>query len=504
MITSLKTQIVVVGSGLAGMITALQCAPNSVILITQGKLGQHTSSALAQGGIAAACWGDDSCDNHEQDTMAAGAGLCDPKVVHDILSMGGDAISLLQQYGVIFDHDGQGNPTLGLEGAHSHRRIFHINGDATGKGIIHALCDAVLKASHITVMSDSLVTQLILVDGEVSGVCVQHGDQPIKISASHVVLATGGIGGLYGDSTNPLSNFGQGIALAANAGATLADLEFVQFHPTALDTPRFPEALISEAVRGEGAILLNEKQERFLKDYKGQELAPRDVIARAITREIQRGGRVYLDATKALGDHFKDRFPSIDALCKEAGINPAQDLIPVKPVEHFHMGGVATNSDGQTSVTGLWAVGECAATGLHGANRLASNSLLEATVMGIRVARSILAQGDKNIKEDRVVKNISPFVFDLSPVQGVMNNLLGIIRYEDGLIKAVQKLLRIIQCSKNHHYPAQVALMISVSAFLRKESIGSHFRTDYPETLPKSQRSFATYQQCLSIAQQFI
>ncbi|MUG08545.1 L-aspartate oxidase [Commensalibacter melissae] len=499
----MQSPVVVIGSGLAGLMTALQLAPLPVLLLTQGKIGQETSSIYAQGGIAAASHEEKDSSAHIEDTLRAGAGLCDQKAVATILDDGRKAIEVLEKYGVIFDHDRHGRPRLGLEGAHSHRRIFHIDGDASGRGIIKVLTEAVLRTPSITVMENTIAVRLLKDKNKIRGVITQIEGQFRSIVTSTIVLATGGIGGLFEESTNPLQNYGQGLILAADIGAVLADLEFIQFHPTALDANIFPKTLISEAVRGEGAVLVNSDNQRFLANTEGQELASRDVVARAIYHQTIQGKKVYLDARKALGKDFETRFPTIAQLCRQVGIDPSMDLIPVKPVEHFHMGGIMTNLNGETTVKGLWAVGEVASTGLHGANRLASNSLLEATVMAMRAAKAILDSYPSIQSNDNEIDETGIVISDRLPfVKKIMQKDLNIIRDEDTLRSAIRQFLTLVNEHDDKYVlnPEQIALMIAVSAFLRKESRGAHYRQDYPVTLEKANRSFISFDQAYQYA----
>ncbi len=505
--TIIQSPVVVIGSGLAGLVTALQLAPLPVLLLTQEKLGGETSTYYAQGGIAAASYEEKDSSDHIKDTLIAGAGLCDQQAVITILNEGRQAITTLEKYNVEFDHDFNGKPKLGLEGAHSHRRIFHIHGDATGRGMIEALTHVVLKTPSITIIENAIAVRLLKKKNKVQGLIAQIDGQFKLIAALNIVLATGGIGGLFEESTNPLKNFGQGLILAAEIGAELADLEFIQFHPTTLDIPVFPRILISEAVRGEGAILVNSDNQRFLADTKGQELAPRDVVARAIYNQLFQEKKVYLDARSSLGEGFASRFPTINQLCKNVGINPAIDLIPVKPVEHFHMGGIRTNIDGETSVSGLWAVGEVASTGLHGANRLASNSLLEATVMAMRAAKAILQKKSDQICLEDVP--IPHFVITdtLLDVKDIMQHHLNIIRDEKSLKSAIRQLVYLIKKADQNYsvlHSEHIALMIAVSALLRKESRGAHYRQDFPQTLPETNRSFLHFDQAYQYAKKIL
>ena len=473
---------VIVGSGIAGLMAALTLAPRPVLLLTRSALGGETSSAWAQGGIAASLGADDSAALHLADTLVAGDGLCDTDMAAGIVSAAPAVISALESAGVRFDRDAQGKLVFGLEAAHSRRRILHAEGDGSGAAIVRALAAAALNTPSIAVLEGTEVRRLLTEDGALTGLVCAGQKGNFILQATKVILATGGLGGLYEATTNPSGNYGQGIMLAARAGAVLADMEFVQFHPTALSSPRRPLALVSEAVRGEGALLLNENGERFMAAVPGAELASRDIVARAIDREILRGGRVFLDARKALGNGFASRFPSIDLLCREAGIDPACELVPVRPAVHYHMGGVATDGNGRSSVPGLWVAGETACTGLHGANRLASNSLLEAAAMGMRAAEDIAGQSTS-----KPVATVTPFATpvlsaaDPSIVRPIVSRHLGIARHEGGLTEAIRDLLPLAEQNGPASDPAIVGLAIAVFAALRTESRGGHFRNDFPE-----------------------
>lgn len=482
----LNGRAVVVGSGLAGLMTALTLAPEPTVIVTRALIGEETSSAWAQGGIAASLGEGDSAALHLADTLAAGDGLCDAKAAARIVAEAPAAIAALERAGVEFDRDEADQLSLGLEAAHSLRRIVHSKGDGSGAAIVRALAAAVARTPSITVLEGYQAQRLLLDDDRVVGLLCSGGKGSIVLPSSRIVLATGGIGGLFDATTNPVGNFGQGIALAARAGAKLADMEFVQFHPTALDSRRRPLALVSEAVRGEGALLVNEGGERFMAAVDGAELAPRDIVARAISAEIARGGKVFLDARNALGQRFSTRFPVIETLCREAGVDPASDLIPVRPAVHYHMGGVATDERGRSSVSGLWVVGEAASTGLHGANRLASNSLLEAAVMGMRAARDIAG------REGRVKRLQSDlpttFAPDLTLVRQIVSRHLGVLRNGGAIHGAIAALLPLCESESPTTDPAIVGLLIAVFANLRMESRGAHARTDFPMKLPHAQR----------------
>jgi L-aspartate oxidase len=494
-----QTPVVVIGSGLAGLVTALRLAPQPVLLITRAGLGAETSSQWAQGGIAASVGDDDTVELHANDTCLAGDRLCDATIVRLITGEAPAAIAMLESFGVRFDRDAAGKLIVGLEAAHARRRIVHVGGDGAGAAIMQALVQRVLRTPSITVMADAHVRRLVTVDGCVAGVLCLSNGQPVQIAASRVVLATGGLGGLYQATTNPVGNYGQGIMLAARAGAVLADMEFVQFHPTALDIARTPLTLVSEAVRGEGAVLRNERGERFLAHVPGAELAARDVVARAISAEIARGGKVFLDARQALGAGFAKRFPIIDDACKQAGIDPAIDPIPVRPAVHYHMGGVATDSHGRTSITGLWAAGEVACTGLHGANRLASNSLLEAAVMGMRVAQDITT-----LRSLPMAHIPAPPEADLSQLRPLVSSHLGVLRHGDGLQQAISALLPMVEADDDTSDPAIVALCIAVFAHQRQESRGGHARLDYPDALPTCDRQFMSLSNVLDRAHEVV
>jgi len=401
---------------------------------------------------------------------------------------------------------------LGLEAAHSRRRILHAHGDSSGAEVVRALAAAVRTAAHVTVLEGVIARDILTRDGVVTGVALHdivNGETSHGVLATaRVVLATGGLGGLFARTTNPLSSIGAGVALAARAGAAVADMEFVQFHPTALDpgqlAGRFagPAPLVSEAVRGEGALLVNDLGVRFMTGAPGAELAPRDVVARAIWRQQQAGRRVFLDARASPGAGFAHRFPAITALCATAGLDPARDLLPVTPAAHYHMGGVAVDLRGRASLPGLWACGEVACTGLHGANRLASNSLVEALVCAGFVASDLKgtcagAAGGSAVLRSAAAGLSPPGLAnvtglanaDLAPIRALMSRCVGLERSADGLRQA---LARLAPLAANHTHPAAdaalVGLLIAHAALARQESRGAHFRTDFPTPAPAAPR----------------
>ncbi|HZB94060.1 MAG TPA: L-aspartate oxidase [Stellaceae bacterium] len=465
---------VIIGAGLAGLMTALQLAPEPVIVLAKTPLGSGIASAFAQGGVAAAIGADDAPQLHAADTLAAGDGLSDPAVVARITAAAPAAIAALAQRGVAFDRGQDGGLLLGLEAAHGRRRIVHAGGDRSGSEIMRALIAAVRQTPSITVLDGVEARRLLVADGRVAGVLAASATETLVLPASRVVIATGGLGGLYRHTTNPLGALGQGVALAARAGAVLADMEFVQFHPTALDVGLDPMPLVSEAVRGEGAVLIDESGGRFT-----DELKPRDQVSRAVWRHLGDGHPVFLDAREALGTRFAARFPAIAAHCRAAGLDPARDAIPVRPAVHYHMGGIAVDAEGRSTVPGLWAAGEVAATGLHGANRLASNSLLEAAVCGRWVADSIAGTARRRLSLLPPVPALSPAA-EAGPVRTIMTQGLGVLRERTGIGEAIAQLRELAFAEGPAADPAAVGLAVAVAALAREESRGAHWRSDFP------------------------
>lgn len=464
---------IVIGAGLAGLSAALHLAPERPVVLAKALLGSGAASGEAQGGIAAAVGCDDDPGLHAVDTIAAGDGLCDPATVAAITAAGPRAIEALVRLGVPFDRGAGGALLLGLEAAHRRRRIVHAAGDGSGRAILGAMIAAVRRAPAITVLEETEARCLVLGDGAIAGVAAVGPEGALLLPTSRVVIATGGLGALYGHTTNPAGSFGHGLALAAAVGAALVDMEFVQFHPTALDAGRDPMPLVSEAVRGEGAALIDETGARFT-----DELQSRDVVARAVWRHMSAGHRIFVDARGALGARFAARFPGIDALCRASGVDPATMPIPVRPAAHYHMGGIAVDLAGRSSVDGLWACGEAAATGLHGANRLASNSLLEAVVCGQWIAESVAAAPARPLRPLPPVA--LPAAPDAAPVRAIMDESVGVVRDAVSLRKGIAALLPLAQEGGPVAAPAAVALMIAVAAFLRRESRGGHWRCDFP------------------------
>ena len=360
--------VVIVGGGVAGLTVALNLAPRRVCVITKNNLGVNTSSSWSQAGIAASIDKDDSNEKHLDDTLKTAKGLANKEVVEKIVSESANVIKDLENIGVQFDKNPDGSFNLGLEGAHSHNRIVGSKGDSSGIEIMRGLINKVKSSEHITILENVSIDSIMHEDNTIYGVIGRFTDKNVPnnhvvIQSSHIVLATGGLGGIFANTTNPRSSYGEGIALAAQVGATLTDMEFVQFHPTGLDFGLDPTPLATEAIRGAGAHLVNQNNERFMLGVHPEvELAPRDVIAQNIFKQIDMGNSVFLDCRENIGDDFESKFPQVYSYCVKAEIDPAKDLMPILPVAHYHIGGVKTDLHGRTSVNGLWCCGEVAAT----------------------------------------------------------------------------------------------------------------------------------------------
>ncbi len=491
-----SADIVVVGAGVAGLSAALGAAPNRVTVVTKTRLAEGGSSVWAQGGVAVAVGADDAPPLHAADTLAAGAGLSDRRAVELLTREGPERVRALVELGAQFDRTPEGDLALGREAAHSRRRILHAHGDATGAEMVRAQSAAVRERERVTVEERAFALDLVLDAGRVAGVAALHADGRLVLHAApSVVLATGGIGHVYLRTTNPPEATGDGLAMAARAGGKLVDLEFVQFHPTALLSGLDPMPLLTEALRGEGAVLLDGKGERFmLAEHPQAELAPRDVVARAIWRRQQAGDTVVLDARQAVGARFPERFPTVFASCMAAGIDPRVEPMPVAPAAHYHMGGVAVDRRGRTSLPGLWVCGEVSSTGVHGANRLASNSLLEALVFGARVAEDIRAHGGKAGAAGLPIACAAPTTpaatlatpEEAHELRAIMWERVGLVRDAAGLTSAIADLDRLDASTSlapgELRNMLTVARLVAAAALERRESRGGHFRTDFPHT----------------------
>ena len=493
--------VVIVGGGIAGLTVALNLAPRKVCVITKSTLGVNTSSSWAQGGIAASIDKNDSNEDHVADTLNTAKGLADEDVVRTIVNESSNVIKDLEEIGVQFDKNPDGSFNLGLEGAHSFNRIVRSKGDSSGIEIMRRLIEEVKSAKHVTVLENVSIDSIMSENNVIYGVIGRLTDKNIPnnhvvIQSHQVVLATGGLGGIYANTTNPRSSYGEGIALAAQAGAILTDMEFVQFHPTGLDFGLDPTPLATEAIRGDGAFLVNQNNERFMIGiHPNNELAPRDIIAQNIFKQIERGNSVFLDCRKNILKNFKDRFPQVHAYCIKADINPEKELIPIIPVAHYHIGGVKTDLKGQTSVKGLWCCGEVAATHVHGANRLASNSLLESLVFAKIVAKEINSEPLRQKKEvisssfiktykEKTKNKIMAKKYIWQLRSSMMRNL-GIVRNEISILRGLTEIIRIERESRGLSAKLNDMILVSkcviIGAYKRMESRGCHLRSDFLE-----------------------
>jgi L-aspartate oxidase len=506
--------IVIIGAGLAGLFTALKLAPLPVTVVSVTPFGEGGSSVWAQAGIAAALSEGDSPQAHAADTIRAGAGIVDEDIAKLLAGEARSRIEDLLRYGVPFDKDLEGHLDLAQEAAHGARRILHVKGDTAGRAIMAALTAAARATPSIQVLEGWGARDLVIRDGQVAGVELARADAStfaptLMLEASAVVLATGGSGQLYVITTNPRESRGEGIAIAARAGATIADAEFVQFHPTAIDIGRDPAPLATESLRGEGAVLINGEGERFMRAlHPDAELGPRDIVARGVYREVMSGRGAYLDC-RTIGSEFPERFPTVFAACQSAGIDPRSDPIPVAPAAHYHMGGVYTDANGRTTIEGLWACGEVASTGAHGANRLASNSLLEAVVFGARVAQDIGERMSPSpLRELNLAASSVAFMEPDSPhvltLRRAMTAKVGVIRDAATLRSALGIIVALERSGASDPRLGNMlttAKLIAAAALLRKESRGAHFRSDYSEPNPAlAHRSLLTLAEAEAIA----
>jgi L-aspartate oxidase len=504
----------VVGSGIAGLRAAIELSEAGSVLVLAKSDLSDSATAWAQGGIAVALSDEDEIGLHEQDTINAGDGLCREEAVALLVEEGPEYIRQLIEWGTEFDRAGT-KLAFTREAAHSRSRILHAQGDSTGREISRALLARAHTISHLHLRAHAFTTEVIVERGRVTGLrFIDETEGSLReVRAGAVLLATGGVGQIYRETTNPEVATGDGMTIAYEAGAVLSDMEFVQFHPTALFIKGAPRFLLSEALRGEGGILRNVTLERFMKRYhEAQELAPRDVLARAIVSEMHHtnSGNVYLDMTKKSEEFLRKRFPRIYETCLDFGLDLASDLAPVSPAAHYMMGGVKTDLWGRTSLPGLYAAGETAATGVHGANRLASNSLLEGLVFGARAGQAMTKdapagkrrqkaapanpapkpENSNESKKERqkATANPSPTCAALTKIRDVMWREVGILRSGKELAGAIKKLETIEMPKQEKMGRAErelrnlhtLALLIARSALAREESRGSHYRSDFP------------------------
>lgn len=496
---TLNADVLVIGSGAAGMATALALAPLNVLLVTKTEGLVGGSTAHAQGGIATVFAKGDTPALHADDTHFAGAGLTNKAAVNHLTTEGAKVVEQLLALGMPFDRDAEGNISVGLEAAHSMARIVHAGGDATGWHLSQTLAAAVAKARHIQVVANTHVAELVKKNGKLVGAWgFSTTEGWLKLQAANVMLATGGAGQMFSHTTNPAASTGDGIALAYEAGATLADLEFVQFHPTSLavKTPDGKQPLLTEALRGSGGKLVNKNGERFMLNlHKDAELAPRDVVARGVWAELAADRTPYLDVRHIA--NVEAKFPNVTRLCAEYGLNPATDLLPVAPAAHYYMGGVRTDLAGKTDVPGLWAVGEVAVTGVHGANRLASNSLLECLVFAKSAAADIKQLEKQDVKISTTPPRLTLAKHAAATKQNLRDTMYksaGLVREKQGLENGLQKLATLQNLptliATGDDIPQAIELrnlmtlapLVLTAALARTESRGGHMRSDYPTT----------------------
>lgn len=486
--------VLIIGAGLAGLFLALRLAPRPCIIVSPAPLGEASSSAWAQGGLAAALGPQDSPATHAKDTIDAGAGLVDPLVAHMIAAEGPARVRDLIALGVPFDRTEEGALALSLEAAHSHPRVARVSGDLAGRAIIDALTAAIRASEHIRHIENCHAVSLMQdTHGRVSGVVLQDRQGSLSgLAAAETVLCTGGVGGLFRITTNPAQARGDALAMAFQAGAVLSDLEFLQFHPTAMDIGLDPAPLATEALRGEGARLVLQDGSAFMHTYHPDgELAPRDSVARAIHQERVAGHSVFLDTRQAIGAAIEDHFPTVYQACRAAGIDPRSEAIPVAPAMHYHMGGILSDIWGRTNLDGLSVCGECASTGAHGANRLASNSLLEAVVMAARIADRLREETltPPGPCEGQIAPRSNPLA--LQSLRERMALHCGVVRDARGLTR-LTAAISVLMDQYGQSRALICAEQIALAALHREESRGGHYRCDHPQTDLHAQHSYSS------------
>lgn len=487
--------ILVIGAGLAGLYAALSLAPRPVTVLSPKPLGYGASSAWAQGGVAAAMHKNDTPEAHALDTVNAGDGIVDTNIAAFVTSAAKEHVLELADVGTPFDRTPDGGFVMSKEAAHGFARVVRVKGDQAGAAIMKTLIDEVARTPSITVIEGASALDLIVKDNAMQGVVVSENNQaPYVIQAKTYLLAAGGAGSLYLQTTNPPPVRGLALGMAARAGAVIADAEFVQFHPTAMDVGIDPNPLATEALRGEGAILINKHGERYMQGvHADAELAPRDIVARMNFYQHQAGNQPMLDTRAAIGARIKDEYISVYRYCEQVGIDPVTEMIPIVPAAHYHMGGVATAKNGRSSIHGLWVSGEASSTGLHGANRLASNGLLEALVYAATCASGMVDAIDSGVYQDFIEDLETPDLGYASvndnavmELRTIMSDKVGVIRNGEGLAQALRDLRALGEkygnVSTNFDNMLTAATLIAAAAYNRKESRGGHYRTDYPES----------------------
>lgn len=484
----------IVGGGMAGLSAALETGGRPTLVVSPTPLLTACATAWAQGGVAAALGQDDAPRLHAADTVAAGAGLVSPERALRLTQDGPETVAWLAALGAPFDRDEAGTPELSLEAAHSRARVARVGGDGAGRAVLSALVIAVRAAGHVSVWEDGRLRGLVTdATGRVRGALIRRADGPVLVTAPAVILATGGVGGLFAETTTPIALLGEGLAAAWAVGAEILDPEFVQFHPTAIDVGRDPMPLATEALRGEGARLIDGQGRRLLGDAADADLAPRDVVARAVFAARESGRGAFLDAREAVGARFPQAFPAVFAACMAEGLDPRDAPIPVASAAHYHMGGIAADPDGRTSVAGLFAVGECAATQVHGANRLASNSLLEAAAFGRRAGRAAAA-AEQAVGPAAAHSTGEPAELsaeDLMRLRRAMTRGMGVTRDERGMRAALSEV-EALEAGAPGALPLIAARLMIEAALERRESRGGHFRTDFPATLAEARHTRVT------------
>lgn len=502
----LYTDYLIIGSGVAGLRAAIEMSKSGTVLVVTKDVPTESSTEYAQGGVAVALSDEDEIGIHYEDTIKAGDGLCDEAAVKILVSEGPERIIELINWGAEFDKEGS-KLSFTLEGAHSRKRILHAHGDSTGREIERVLINKVSLIDNVKKASFTMAIDLIADENRCYGAFLLKDKEIIRCFAKATLLATGGAGQVYSRTTNPRVITGDGMAMAFRVGAHLKDMEFVQFHPTALYKRDAPQFLLSEAMRGEGAILRNIHGEAFMKNYHPLgDLAPRDIVSRAIISEMIKNNtsHVYLDLTHLDENFIKKRFPNIYNTCLNFKLNIAQEMVPVSPAAHYIMGGIETNNFGETNIKGLFAAGEVACTGVHGANRLASNSLLEGLVFGFRAAEGAIkyVEGFESFKfrKDLYMKDKIQYLYSFemdkikNKLREIMWNKVGVIRCSESLGIAKSFIMPFYERFSQSVFldplsielknMITVGLLITESAYIRKNSVGAHYRTDYKDKLP--------------------